>query len=88
MDARNPGRKISRADHTVSLDDEYSRYEVRGVGWSRAIASRFDDDGNDDDDGVLTLAHFPQNVSRDCNLPPASGTSTKHSVLPFCCCVI
>lgn len=35
VDARNPGRKISRADHTVSLDDEYSRYEVRGLGWSR-----------------------------------------------------
>ena len=40
VDARNPGRKISRADHTVSLDDEYSRYQVRGFGWSGAIASR------------------------------------------------
>lgn len=29
VDARNPGRKLTRADQTMNLDAEYSRYEVR-----------------------------------------------------------
>lgn len=28
VDARNPGRKLTRADQTMNLDAEYSRYEV------------------------------------------------------------
>lgn len=29
VDARNPGRKLTKADQTMDLDAEYSRYEVR-----------------------------------------------------------
>lgn len=28
VDARNPGRKLTKADQTMDLDAEYSRYEV------------------------------------------------------------
>lgn len=31
MDARNPGRKLTRADQTMDLAAEYSRYEVLEV---------------------------------------------------------